>query len=330
MGRVHVGLDLEDHAGELLLGRLDLSLDGRARTRWRRQIDEGIEHLAHAEVVDGRTEEHRRLLAGQKGIAIEGLGGAAHQLDLALGLLVLGPIALTRLGIVQPLQDLVIVLGPLLPGAEHPHLLLLQVDDAPEALAHAHRPGEGHRRHAQRGLDLVEDFQRLAHLAVHLVDERDDRRVACPADLQQPQGLRLDAVGGVDHHQRGIDRGQHPVGVLGKVLVARGVEQVDHAVAVFHLHHRAGDRDAALLLDLHPVGGGMPRGLACLDAAGDLDGPCVEQQLFGQRGLARVGVGNDGERPPPADFFELCGHGRGFYPGPAATGRRRQPVPAGQ
>ena len=149
--------------------------------------------------------------------------------------------------------------------------------------------------HAELALDLVHQLQRLPHLAVHLVDEGDDRRVARAADLDQPARLRLDAVGRVDHHQRRVDRGQHAVGVFREVLVAGRVEQVDDAVAVFHLHHRRGDRDAALLLDLHPVGGGVARGLARLHRAGDLDRAGEQQQLFGQRGLAGVGVGNDGE-----------------------------------
>ncbi len=40
----------------------------------------------------------------------------------------------------------------------------------------------------------------------------------------------LDALGGAEHHHRGVGGGQHPVGVLGEVAVARGVEQVDDAV----------------------------------------------------------------------------------------------------
>ena len=85
----------------------------------------------------------------------------------------------------------------------------------------------------------------------------------------------------VDHHQRGIDRGQRAVGILGKILVARRVEQVDDAVAMLELHHRGGDRDTALLLHLHPVGSRMPRGLAALDRAGELNRAAEQQQLFG-------------------------------------------------
>ena len=47
----------------------------------------------------------------------------------------------------------------------------------------------------------------------------------------------------------------------------------------------------------------MTRGLAGLDRTGDLDRAREQQQLFRQRGLARVRVGNDGEGPPAADLF---------------------------
>jgi hypothetical protein len=37
-----------------------------ARAGRRRQVHQRVQHLAHAEVVDGRAEEHRRLVAGQE------------------------------------------------------------------------------------------------------------------------------------------------------------------------------------------------------------------------------------------------------------------------
>jgi hypothetical protein len=48
--------------------------------------------------------------------------------------------------------------------------------------------------------------------------------------------LRLDALGGVDDHHGGIRRHQRAVGVLGKVLVARRVEDVDAVALVVELH----------------------------------------------------------------------------------------------
>ena len=51
-------------------------------------------------------------------------------------------------------------------------------------------------------LDLVHEVERVAAVAVHLVDEGDDRDVAQPADLEELAGLGLDALGGVDDHDR--------------------------------------------------------------------------------------------------------------------------------
>ena len=58
-----------------------------------------------------------------------------------------------------------------------------------------------------------------------------------------------------------------------------------------------------LRLELHPVGGGGALVLARGDRAGELHRAAVEQELLGQRGLAGVGVGDDGEGSSPGDFF---------------------------
>ena len=126
--------------------------------------------------------------------------------------------------------------------------------------------------------------------------------VARAAHFQQPQRLRLHAVGRVDHHERRVDRRQHAVGVFREILVAGRVQEVDHAAAVLHLHDRARDRDPALLLDLHPVGSRVPRGLARFDAARDVDRAREEQELFGERGLARVRMRNDRKGAPARGF----------------------------
>jgi hypothetical protein len=46
----------------------------------------------------------------------------------------------------------------------------------------------------------------------------------------------------------------------------------------------------------------MAIGLAAAHGAGQLDRSCVQQQFFGQRGLAGVRVGNDGERAAALNF----------------------------
>lgn len=82
----------------------------------------------------------------------------------------------------------------------------------------------------------------------------------------------------------------------------RRIQQIDLAIAVLELHHRAGHGDAALLLDAHPVARGVALGLPGLHSPGHIDRPSEEEQLLGQRGLPRVGVADDGERAPALDL----------------------------
>ena len=79
---------------------------------------------------------------------------------------------------------------------------------------------------------------------------------------------------------------------------------------IFEGHHRGDDRDAALALDRHPVGAGAAAVALGAHLAGELDRAAEQQQLFGQRGLAGVRVGDDGEGAPARHFlFERVGHG---------------------
>jgi hypothetical protein len=143
--------------------------------------------------------------------------------------------------------------------------------------------------------NFVQRFEYRAAFPVDLVDESDDRDRAQAADLEQLAGLRLDALGGVDHHDRGIDRRQRAIGIFREVFVARRVEQVEGYPVTFKGHDRAGHRDPALLLDLHPVRARPPCRPARLDLTRQVDRPALQQQLLGQRGLARVRMRDDGK-----------------------------------
>ncbi len=169
-------------------------------------------------------------------------------------------------------------------------------------------PGHGRRADLEHALDFVEQLDGRAALAIELVDEGHDGRVAHAADLHQLDGSLFDTLRAVDDHERAVHRGQRAVGVFGEVLVAGRVEQVDDLPAERELHHRRRDGDAALLLERHPVGRGVTRGLAALDRAGELDRAAEQQQLFGERGLARVGMRNDGKRAPARRFMPGRSH----------------------
>ena len=77
-----------------------------------------------------------------------------------------------------------------------------EVVGAEKVAPHADRPGC--RGHVERQglLDLVQQVERVAALAVELVDKSDDRHVAQAANLEELAGLLLDALwcigGGVE------------------------------------------------------------------------------------------------------------------------------------
>ena len=81
------------------------------------------------------------------------------------------------------------------------------------------------------------------------------------------------------------------------------VEDIDLGALVFEAHHGRGDRDAALALDLHEVRRGAFLDLVAFDRPGDVDGTAEEQQLLGEGGFTRVGVGDDSEGAAECDFF---------------------------
>ena len=187
-------------------------------------------------------------------------------------------------------------------GVEQADRAAAHVHGAGEITAPSDRPGARRSVERERPLDLVEKIERVPALAVHLVDEGDDRDVAQPANLEQLAGARFDALGRVDHHDRRIDRGKRPIGVLREVLVAGSIEEVEHSAVMLEGHHRCDDGNAALALDRHPVrAGGAPVTLG-LDLPRQHDGAAEQQQLLRQRGLAGIGMGDDGEGAAALDL----------------------------
>ena len=133
-----------------------------------------------------------------------------------------------------------------------------------------------------------------------------------PAHLEQLPRLIFDAVRRVDHHHDAVGGNEGAIGVFAEILVAGRVEQ-RHAPSLQLEFERGGrDRDAALLLELHPVGRGVAAVFAPADGAGQLNRAGIQQQLLGQRRLARVGVRNNREGAPSRHLsLELGERGRG-------------------
>ena len=152
-----------------------------------------------------------------------------------------------------------------------------EIENAVEVLARTQRPGYRRAFDLEYGLDFVQQVERVTGVTVELVDEGHDRRIAQTADIQQFDSAVFHAARGIDDHQRRVDGSQRAIGVFREILVPRGVEQVDDALAIVKLHDRRRHGNTALLFDFHPVRGCVAVALARLDGAGDVDRATQQQ-----------------------------------------------------
>ncbi len=104
------------------------------------------------------------------------------------------------------------------------------------------------------GFEFVQYFKGVAAFAIQFIDKYYDRGASHAADFHQPACLGLNAFGDINDYYDRIDGCECAVCIFGKILVARGVENIDFVSIVFKAHDRCCDRNAALFLDVHPVG----------------------------------------------------------------------------
>ncbi|KAG1546637.1 hypothetical protein G6F50_013614 [Rhizopus delemar] len=128
--------------------------------------------------------------------------------------------------------------------------------------------------------------------------------------------LRFHALGGIDDQQRALAGGQRAADFIGEVDVARGIDEVQvvglPVLGQVRQRHRLRlDRDATLALDRVGVEH-LRFHLTGLQATAELD------DAVGQRGLAVVDMGNDGE---VADGNGRLSHARRLAAKPASAGR---------
>ena len=301
VGLIHVGLNLKHKGGEIRGKHIHLALIADAGQRCGGHPQEFLQKRLHAEGGQSRTEEHRGQRSVLHSLHVKVPAGS-QQLHLVpqLGGLFRAQHLVQR----RILQGNLHGVHLLAPGfaREEENPLLFPVVDTGKLLAAADGPVDGVGVDTQFPLYLLAQLQGVTGLTVHLVDKGKNGDVPQGADLEQLPGLRLHALGAVDDHDGAVSSHQGPVSVLGEVLMAGGIQNVDAEAVVLELHHGAGDGNAALLFDLHPVGGGSLGPLA-LDLAGLRDGAAVKQELFRQCGLTGVRVRNDSECPPPGNFF---------------------------
>ena len=314
---VHVGLDLKHKAAKVVAAGIDRFAGERIGigARRRGQTQELLQERLHAKVGKRRAKERRAQLAAGHGIQIELVAGTIEQLDIVHQvLMVFFADELVHGRIAQFGLDL----GDLLGGVgvavalKGDNATGLTIEHAAEVAAAADRPVHGIRIDAQDVLDLFHELKRIASLVVELVHKGEDGNMAQRTDLKELFGLGLDALGTVDDHDRGVGGHKGTVGILRKVLVTGGIEDVDAGAVVGKLQHRGGNRNTALLLDIHPVRDGVLGRALALDRAGGLDAAGIEQQLLGKRGLTGVRVADDRECAARRDFIRQACHADPF------------------
>ena len=135
-----------------------------------------------AEIVNRRTEEHRREAAGEKLFQIKLVRGGLHQFDFVAQLLDFQGKAFGQNRVVDTFDDFKFVRQFFAAGFKQVNFVIENVIYAFEVFAHADRPGNGCAADFQNIFHFVEQFQRIAHFAVVFVHKGNDGRVAQAAD----------------------------------------------------------------------------------------------------------------------------------------------------
>ena len=142
-------------------------------------------------------------------------------------------------------------------------------------------------------LDVFLGAQNVGRGQVDLVDHGNHLEAVMEGQIGVGEGLRFDALGGVDNEERALARGQRARDFIAEVDVAGRVDQIELvgvAVAglVHHAHGMGFDGDAALPLEVHVVED-LGLHLATGNRARQLE------QAVAERGLAVIDVRNNRE-----------------------------------
>ncbi len=198
-----------------------------------------------------------------------------------------------------------------------------EVDDAKEIALSADRQLDRHRVRAEAVFHRLDAFVEVGADAVHLVDVGDPRHVVLVGLAPDGLRLRLDAGDRVEQRDGAVEDAQRALDLDGEVHVAWRVDDVDPVALPLSGRGGGGDRDAPLLLLLHPVHDGG----ALVDLADLVRAAGVVEDPLGRRRLTGVDVSHD---PDIAGVFEceLAWHRSesGFGLGRACLGKKNGPL----
>ncbi|SCG10058.1 hypothetical protein GA0115255_126693 [Streptomyces sp. Ncost-T6T-2b] len=287
--------------GEVAHDRVEQGLDALVLERG------ATEHRGDGDGVGAALRRQRDAADGLVQLLLGGL--VALQVQLHHGVVVLGhgleelaaPLGGGLLEVVRDLDDVVhLALGGLF--GVHEGLHRHEVDNAREVRFGADGELHDDRGRAEAVHDHLDAAEEVRTGAVELVDEADTRHAVAVRLTPDSLGLRLDARDTVEHGDGAVEDAERTLHLDGEVDVTRGVDDVDGVVNIVErpvAGRRGGrDRDAALLLLLHPV----HRGSAVVDFTDLVAHTGVEEDPLSGGRLARVDVGHD---PNVADLGQV-------------------------
>ena len=304
--RVHVRLNFEDEAGEVVRVRIDSALVSFAAGWAWRDLQEALEERFDTEVRDGGTEVDGRELAAEDFLLVIGVSCNIQQLDFCL------KVGESR--VADGFSHFIVIglggldlhhTGSVVAGGrvEEEYLVLFAAVNALEVAVGSDGPVHRGGTNAEYVFEFFEQVEGVLRGTVHLVDECEYRNAPLAANGEELDCLGLNTLRAVKEHDSCVGCTEGSVCVFGEVLMSGGIKDVDTVVVVVELHDGGGDGDTALFLNLHPVRSGVARSFSRFDGTGHVDCTAVQEELLGDGCFSGVRMGDDGEGLSLLDLF---------------------------
>src|SRR5512143_4305253 len=148
---------------------------------------------------------------------------------------------------------------------------MVKIVHALKGRAHTDRPRERVHSDGKLCFEFVKKLEGVLPLTIELIHKDDDRRISHAADMHELLGLFFDAFYAVNNEDYTVHGGERTVGVLGEILMARRIKEVDFEAVVVEAHDRCSHGYPALTLNIHKIRGCALPDLVRLHRAFHLD-----------------------------------------------------------
>ena len=146
-----------------------------------------------------------------------------------------------------------------------------QVKNTLKPAATANGPCERAGGDVQFILKLLQQLERVFALPVEFIDKDHHRCSPHPAHFHQLAGLLLNTLHTVNHQYDTVNSREGAIGVFCKILMARGVQDVDPFPLIIEGHHGCSHGNPPLLFYLQEIGSGGFSDLVALNGTGHLN-----------------------------------------------------------